>query len=56
MASSSIGLGNIFVTMNRAGDELIILLRGGTKKRQHEEIETAKALWQNYKGRRNQDV
>jgi putative addiction module killer protein len=36
----------------RDGEALIILLAGGTKKRQSRDIETAKALWQDYKRRR----
>jgi putative addiction module killer protein len=35
----------------RDGETLIILLAGGTKKRQRRDIETAEALWQDYKRR-----
>ncbi len=31
------------------GKKLIILLGGGTKKRQHRDIEAAQRLWQDYK-------
>ncbi|MBC8242642.1 MAG: type II toxin-antitoxin system RelE/ParE family toxin [Alphaproteobacteria bacterium] len=34
------------------GVEVVILLGGGTKKRQGRDIETAKDLWTNYKTRR----
>jgi putative addiction module killer protein len=33
------------------GGRLIVLLGGGTKKRQQRDIESAKALWRNYKNR-----
>lgn len=36
----------------RDGMSVIILLAGGTKKRQQRDIETAKALWQEYKRRK----
>jgi len=35
----------------RDGETLIILLAGGTKKRQRRDIETATALWRDYKRR-----
>ena len=34
------------------GDELIVLLGGGTKQRQQADIERAKALWAEYKARK----
>ena len=34
------------------GDELIVLLVGGSKKRQQKDIEQAKALWAEYKARK----
>jgi putative addiction module killer protein len=36
----------------RDGEVLVILLTGGTKKRQQRDIEQAKALWADYKRRR----
>ena len=40
------------VYFGRDGDVLVILLTGGTKKRQDGDIETARALWADYKRRR----
>ncbi len=40
------------VYFGRDGDVLVILLTGGTKRRQQRDIETAKALWADYKQRR----
>ena len=37
------------VYFGRDGDTLIILLGGGTKKRQQKDIEMAQALWRAYK-------
>lgn len=34
------------------GQALVILLTGGTKKRQQRDIDTAKALWADYKARK----
>lgn len=34
------------------GDTLVILLAGGTKRRQQKDIEAAQARWANYKARR----
>jgi putative addiction module killer protein len=36
------------------GQRLIILLCGGTKKRQQKDIETAKEYWQDYKKRKKE--
>ena len=41
------------VYFGRDGDVLVILLTGGTKRRQQREIETAKDLWADYKSRRS---
>lgn len=40
------------VYFGRDGDVLVILLTGGTKRRQQRDIETAKSLWTDYKRRR----
>ena len=40
------------VYFGRDGDVLVILLAGGTKQRQGNDIETAKAHWADYKRRR----
>ncbi|WP_236735588.1 type II toxin-antitoxin system RelE/ParE family toxin [Agrobacterium tumefaciens] len=40
------------VYFGRDGDELVILLIGGTKARQQNDIEAAKAFWQDYKSRK----
>ena len=37
------------IYFGRDGDALIILLGGGTKSRQHRDIENAQALWQEYR-------
>jgi len=40
------------VYLGRDGDVLVILLTGGTKKRQQRDIEAAKALWTDYRRRK----
>jgi putative addiction module killer protein len=40
------------VYFGRDGEVLVILLTGGTKKRQQRDVETAKASWADYKRRR----
>lgn len=40
------------VYFGRDGDVLVILLTGGTKKRQQRDIDAAKTLWGDYKRRR----
>jgi putative addiction module killer protein len=37
------------IYLGRDGDTLVILLTGGTKKRQQRDIEAAHAYWQDYK-------
>jgi putative addiction module killer protein len=43
------------IYFGRDGDALVILLGGGTKKRQQKDIETAKKLWKEYKRRKRQE-
>jgi putative addiction module killer protein len=40
------------VYFGRDGDEVVILLTGGTKRRQQRDIEVAKALWSDFRRRR----
>lgn len=40
------------VYFGRDGDVLVILLTGGTKKRQQRDIEAAKGMWGDYRRRR----
>jgi putative addiction module killer protein len=40
------------VYFGKDGDKLVILLCGGTKKRQARDIEQAKAFWDDYKNRK----
>ena len=40
------------IYFGRDGDRLIILLAGGTKKRQQEDIRHAKANWEDYRNRK----
>ena len=40
------------VYFGQDGDRLVILLCGGTKKRQSKDIEQAKAFWEDYKNRK----
>jgi putative addiction module killer protein len=40
------------IYLGKDGEQLIILLGGGTKKRQNEDIESAKAAWREYKQRK----
>jgi len=42
------------IYFGRDGDRLIILLAGGTKKRQQEDIRLAKANWEDYRNRKTQ--
>lgn len=44
------------VYFGKDGDRLVILLGGGTKKRQQRDIETARRLWQDYKRRKAQEA
>ena len=44
------------VYFGKDGDRLVILLAGGSKKRQSADIRTAQAYWQDYKMRKRQEV
>ena len=43
------------IYFGKDGDTLIILLGGGTKKRQKKDIEVAQTLWRKYKQRKRQE-
>lgn len=43
------------VYFGKDGSQLIILLAGGTKKRQNTDIKNAKACWKDYKYRKKQE-
>lgn len=42
------------VYFGKDGDEIVILLAGGTKKRQQKDIENAKSYWLDYKKRKKE--
>ena len=42
------------VYLGKDGNTLVILLGGGTKKRQNQDIEAAKACWRDYKKRKRE--
>ena len=44
------------VYFGKEGDTLIILLGGGTKRSQQQDIETARELWREYKRRKRREV
>lgn len=44
------------IYFGKDGETLIILLGGGTKKRQRQDIETARSHWQDYKRRKRQEA
>jgi putative addiction module killer protein len=44
------------IYFGKDGDRLVILLAGGTKKRQDADITAAKANWRDYKRRKRQEV
>ena len=43
------------VYFGRDGEKVVILLGGGTKKRQQNDIDTAKAHWRDYKQRKKKE-
>jgi putative addiction module killer protein len=49
------GVSEYRIYFGRDGDTLIILLGGGTKRRQHRDIENARASWQEYGRRKRQE-
>ena len=44
------------VDLGKDGQDLIILLGGGTKGRQQQDIETARGLWREYKRRKRRET
>ena len=44
------------IYFGRDGDAIIILLGGGTKRRQQNDIEDARDLWREYKRRKRQEA
>ena len=44
------------VYFGKDNDTLIVLLGGGTKQHQHQDIETARALWREYKQRKRRET
>jgi putative addiction module killer protein len=43
------------IYFGKDGERLVILLAGGTKKRQRKDIEDAKARWQDYRKRKSHE-
>ncbi len=43
------------IYFGRDGETVIVLLGGGTKRRQQADIETARRLWREYRSRRQED-
>jgi putative addiction module killer protein len=44
------------IYFGKDGQDLVILLGGGTKKRQQSDISAARDVWKEYKGRRKQEA
>ena len=44
------------IYLGRDGDALVILLAGGTKARQHRDIEKARELWREYRRRKREEA
>jgi putative addiction module killer protein len=44
------------IYFGKDGDQLVILLAGGTKKRQDADISAAKGHWRDYKRRKRQEM
>ena len=51
-----IDFGPGWVYLGRDGYRLVILLGGGTKKRQQGDIRRAQALWRDYKSRKRRET
>ena len=49
------GVFEYLIDFGKDGDILVILLAGGTKKRQQQAIETGKDLWRDYKRRKQRE-
>ncbi len=43
------------IYFGKDGERLVILVGGGTKKRQNKDIASAKAIWKDYKRRKRQE-
>jgi putative component of toxin-antitoxin plasmid stabilization module len=56
MSSGLILALDILIYFGKDGDRLVILLAGGTKKRQNADIAAAKGHWRDYKRRKRQEV
>jgi len=48
-------LGGYRIYFGRDGDRLVILLGGGTKKRQQDDIRDAQAYWADYRRRKRKE-
>lgn len=46
------GVSEYRIYFGRDGEQLVVLLAGGTKQRQQNDIETAQAYWRDYKSRK----
>ncbi len=44
------------IYFGKDGDTLVVLLGGGTKRRQQQDIETARIRWQDYKQRKRREA
>ena len=44
------------IYFGREGDSLVILLGGGTKARQHQDIDVARWLWREYTRRKQEEL
>jgi putative addiction module killer protein len=44
------------IYFGRDGDYLVVLIGGGTKKRQNKDVQAAQACWADYKRRKKQET